>query len=116
MATADNAYYIPHGTRWPIMGSIALTCIVGGFASYLNGGSLGNEVGRLGHGLGMQLTEQPSNTRDDHTPLEPGMVMTLEPGMTFAPGRQMVHEENIVITEGGADWLTSRASPDLPVL
>ncbi len=48
MATAGNAYYIPHGTRWPIMGSIGLTCIVGGFASHLNGGALGSEIMILG--------------------------------------------------------------------
>ena len=80
------------------------------------GGSLGNDVGRLGHGLGMELTERPSNTPTDNTVLEPGMIMTLEPGMAFAPGRQMVHEENIVITEEGADWLTRRAPRELPVI
>ena len=80
------------------------------------GGGLGNEVGRLGHGLGMELTERPSNTADDGTLLEPGMVLTLEPGMTFAPGRQMVHEENIAITEEGAEWLTVRAPDELPVI
>lgn len=80
------------------------------------GGSLGNEVGRLGHGLGIELTERPSNTRDDNTELRPGMVITLEPGMTFAPGRQMVHEENIVITEDGAEWLSIRAAPEIPVI
>ncbi|MGI9310879.1 MAG: M24 family metallopeptidase [bacterium] len=80
------------------------------------GGSLGNEVGRLGHGLGMQLTERPSNTRDDRTELAPGMVLTLEPGMTFAAGRQIVHEENIVVTEDGAQYLSRRAAPELVVL
>ena len=80
------------------------------------GGSLGNDVGRLGHGLGMELTERPSNTSTDNTVLKPGMVMTLEPGMAFAPGRQMVHEENIVITGDGADWLTRRAPRELPVI
>ena len=80
------------------------------------GGSLGNQVGRLGHGLGMQLTERPSNTADDHTELAAGMVITLEPGMTFAPGRQIVHEENIVITEHHAEWLSRRAGETLPVL
>ena len=79
-------------------------------------GALGNDVGRLGHGLGMQLTEWPSNMPGDDTPLEPGMVLTLEPGMTFAPGKLMVHEENIVIREGGAEWLTRRAPPEMPVI
>ncbi len=41
MATAENAYYIPHGTRWPIMGSIGLTLTVAGFAAWLNGSAAG---------------------------------------------------------------------------
>ncbi len=80
------------------------------------GGALGNSVGRMGHGLGMELTEWPSNTPTDMTPLEPGAVLTLEPGMEFAPGKQMVHEENIVITEDGADLLSRRAPAELPVV
>lgn len=79
-------------------------------------GALGNEVGRLGHGLGMQLTEWPSHTPDDDTVLEPGMVLTLEPGMTFAPGRVMVHEENIAIREDGPQLLSRRAPLRLPVI
>ena len=79
-------------------------------------GSLGNNVGRLGHGLGMQLTEWPSNRPGDDTELVPGMVMTIEPGMEFAPGRMMVHEENIAITEEGCELLTIRAVPDMPVV
>lgn len=81
-----------------------------------HGGALGNSVGRLGHGLGMELTEWPSNTPEDGTVLEVGSVLTLEPGMEFAPGKQMVHEENIVITEDGAQWLSRRAAPELPIV
>jgi Xaa-Pro aminopeptidase len=80
------------------------------------GGALGNSVGRMGHGLGMQLTEWPSNTPDDMTPLEPGVVLTLEPGMEFAPGKQMVHEENILIMEDGAHLLSRRAPAELPIV
>jgi Xaa-Pro dipeptidase len=81
-----------------------------------SGAAMGNEVGRMGHGLGMQLTEWPSNMPGDDTPLEEGMVMTLEPGMVFAPNQWMVHEENIVIRSGGAQWLSTRAWPELPVV
>jgi Xaa-Pro aminopeptidase len=80
------------------------------------GDAQGNDVGRLGHGLGMQLTEWPSLTPDDATQLQPGMVLTLEPGMTFAPGKTMVHEENIVIEPDGPRWLTRRAPAELPVI
>jgi Xaa-Pro aminopeptidase len=80
------------------------------------GGALGNSVGRMGHGLGMQLTEWPSNMPGDNTVLEPGMVLTLEPGMVFAPNQWMVHEENIVIRPDGAEWLSRRAWPEMPVI
>lgn len=74
------------------------------------------DVGRLGHGLGIQLTETPSITAFDHTPLIPGMVMTLEPGYSYAPGKMMVHEENVVITEEGARLLSRRAPRDIPII
>lgn len=84
------------------------------------GGALGNDVGRLGHGLGSDLTEWPSNTATDDTVLEVGMIMTLEPGMSYlnksGQVKQMVHEENIVITEEGAQWLSIRAAAELPLL
>jgi Xaa-Pro aminopeptidase len=80
------------------------------------GGALGNSVGRMGHGLGMQLTEWPSVRAGDDTLLVPGAILTLEPGMTFAPGQQLVHEENIVITEEGAEYLTVRAPLEMPVI
>lgn len=79
-------------------------------------GAADADVGRLGHGLGMQLTEFPSIAPWDRTVLEPGMVLTLEPGMTFSPGRMMVHEENIVIRADGAELLTVRAPREMPVI
>ncbi len=80
------------------------------------GGAEGNDIGRMGHGLGTQLTEWPSNTATDNTELQPGMVLTLEPGMSYDGGKQMVHEENILITDAGAVMLSKRAAPELPVI
>jgi Xaa-Pro dipeptidase len=77
------------------------------------GGALGSDVGRLGHGLGMQLTEGHSNMQGDETLLRPGLVLTLEPGMSFAPGKMLVHEENIVVRAGGAEILTPRATREM---
>ena len=79
-------------------------------------GALGNDVGRMGHGLGMELTEWPSITASDNTLLLPGMVITLEPGMMYAPGKSMVHEENLVITEDGAEYLSVRCSPEITII
>ena len=76
-------------------------------------GALGNSVGRMGHGLGIQLTEGPSHKPGDQTVLEPGMVLTIEPGMEYAPGKMTVHEENILVTEGDAELLTIRAPEEM---
>ena len=84
--------------------------------SVLTGGAGGSQAGRYGHGLGMQLTEWPSLIPADHTVLEPGMVLTLEPGLELAGGKTMVHEENIVITATGARYLSTPAPRTLPVI
>ncbi|APZ51498.1 M24 family metallopeptidase [Salipiger abyssi] len=73
----------------------------------------GVESGRLGHGLGMQLTEPPSLIPADDTVLAPGMVLTLEPLISMGQGRILVHEENIVITEQCARWLSPVAGPEI---
>lgn len=72
------------------------------------------DVGRLGHGLGMQLTETPSFTANDQSVIEAGMVMTLEPGFCYGDGQVMVHEENVLITESGYELLSTRAPRDIP--
>lgn len=74
------------------------------------------DAGRMGHGLGMQLTEWPSIIAADRTVLEVGMVLTLEPSVETVDGRIMVHEENIAITENGAVFLNTPAGRELGVL
>ena len=74
------------------------------------------EVGRLGHGLGMQLTEWPSHAPFDDTVLRENMVITLEPSLGYGDGMIMVHEENIVVGDGAPRLLSVRAPCDLPVI
>lgn len=74
------------------------------------------DIGRYGHGLGMQLTEPPSIIDFDQTILTPGMVITLEPSMTIGADKMMAHEENIVITDGLPRLLSTRAPAELPIL
>lgn len=76
----------------------------------------GGDIGRLGHGLGMQLTEQPSHAAFDETVLQENMVLTIEPSLSYGRGLMMVHEENIVVTANGAKLLTQRASPEILVI
>lgn len=73
-------------------------------------------AGRLGHGLGMQLTEWPSIIPQDVTPITPGMVLTLEPSVDLGDGRLMVHEENIVVDQTGATFLSRPRASGIRVI
>ena len=60
---------------------------------------------RMGHGQGLLITEPPSIHPDDHTPLEPGVVLSTEPGLT-AEGIRMLWEDVYVISEDGSEQIT----------
>jgi Xaa-Pro aminopeptidase len=80
------------------------------------GGASGGSVGRMGHGVGLRNTEWPSVMQSDMTVLQPGMVLAIEPGYDFAPGKMMLHEENIVIREDGPQLISRRAAHEIPVI
>jgi len=82
----------------------------------LREGQSQNCVGRYGHGIGVRLTEWPSISAKDHTLLEVGMVLAIEPSISYGEGRLMVQEENVVITEQGAELLSHRASEKMIVI
>ncbi len=82
--------------------------------SKVSGGT--GDIGRLGHGLGAQLTEQPSLAAFDETVLVENMVLTIEPSVAYGDELMMVHEENIVIRSGPAELLTKRGPDTLPVV
>ena len=37
MAYAENSYYIPHGSYWPFVGTIAICSFMVGISNFLNG-------------------------------------------------------------------------------
>jgi len=79
-------------------------------------GLISNSVGRMGHGLGLQLTEPPSIMSSDSSILKENMVMTIEPCFEYTSGTMLVHEENIVITHNGYERLTTRTPKNIPII
>lgn len=68
-------------------------------------------AGRLGHGIGLMLTEPPHIANYDSTVLEPGMIITIEPGFVTDYGVFQA-EENVLVTPDGYGVL-STATTDL---
>jgi Xaa-Pro aminopeptidase len=71
----------------------------------------GNGIGHLwrqhtGHGIGLRNHEAPFLDVGDHTPLEPGMVFTIEPGVYKEGLGGFRHSDTVVVTPDGIELLT----------
>jgi Xaa-Pro aminopeptidase len=78
--------------------------------------SIGRRAGRIGHGVGLMTTEPPHLAEHDDTPLEPGMILTIEPGVATPYGTFHI-EENLLVTPEGNEVLSqaSRMLFQLPI-
>ena len=72
--------------------------------------------GRYGHGVGLQLTEPPSISSFDNAIIQENMVLTIEPSIEYKPGKIIVHEENVFVSNDGPILLTKRAPRELPII
>ena len=69
----------------------------------------------LGHGIGLEVHEGPGLSYRSEIKLEPGMVVTVEPGI-YLPGIGGVRiEDDTLITESGNETLT-HSTKDLIIL
>ena len=59
-----------------------------------------------GHGIGLRYHEGPFLDSGDHTVLQPGMVLTVEPGLYVAELGGFRHSDTVVITEDGLELIT----------
>jgi Xaa-Pro aminopeptidase len=66
--------------------------------------SIAQRAERVGHGVGLNMTEPPHMAIYDRTPLREGMVITIEPGVATEYGTFQA-EEDLVVTADGCEVL-----------
>jgi hypothetical protein len=67
--------------------------------------SISRLASRVGHGVGLEATEPPPIAEYDHTILESGMLITLEPGVASEiDGRSIAQPAEPPVTDPYAEW------------
>jgi Xaa-Pro dipeptidase len=70
---------------------------------------------RVGHGVGLDVTEPPSLASRETADLQAGMTLAVEVGVMTDQGWFHL-EDNVVVREGGCEFLSFRPASELPVL
>ncbi|BDI21868.1 Xaa-Pro peptidase family protein [Herbiconiux sp. L3-i23] len=92
---AGRAAAVPGATGSDVHAATRAVIVDGGYGEWFRH--------RTGHCIGLDVHELPYISEEDHTPLEPGMLFTIEPSV-FWPGRVGVRVEDVfLLTENGAE-------------
>lgn len=62
--------------------------------------------GWIGHSIGLNVHEYPCLEAGEDTPLQAGMVMSMEPSLTTPTAGTMCLEQNFIVTETGYELLS----------
>lgn len=104
---AARAAAVPGATAAQVHAAARAVIVDGGYGDYFRH--------RTGHNIGLDVHELPYISEEDDTPLEPGMLFTIEPSV-FWPGRVGVRVEDVfLLTESGVSEAINLYSHDMAV-
>ena len=109
--TLDHAYQVCQAAQLAGLGAVRpgvtgaeVDAVVRGLIELAG---LGERFGHgTGHGVGLEIHEGPRLARGSHATLEPGMVVTVEPGIYLPEVGGVRIEDLVVVTADGAERLT----------
>lgn len=82
--------------------------------SYIADQGYGKRFGHsLGHGIGLNIHEQPRLAPGSETILKPGMIVTVEPGIYLPDWGGVRIEDDVLITKDGCEVLSAHVPKEL---